>query len=242
MTQASADTVSEAEQIRRAFARAWGEIGGAWGVPPSMASLQGYLLIHGGPLTEPELRRALGLSHRAASMALAECEAWGLIERAPETRRSGQRGPAAVAYRSVGDQPEWFRRIAAARKERETDPVLPILEQNARLAREASEQAPADEELRALHDRLDELLGFVQLFNRGVAAVVRADGRAIAYLFDVLEQVDDETIDRLVHLGTQIEARQLAGTLKALSRLPTPAARRLAAVAGGPGLARLLGG
>ena len=236
------DQAGPAEEIRRSFARAWGEIGAAWGVPPSMASLQGYLLIHDGPLTEPELRRALGLSHRAASMAVAECEAWGLIERAPEARRSGQRGPAAVAYRTVGDEAEWFRRVAAARKERETDPVLPILEQNARLAREASERAPDDAELRSLRERLDELLGFVRLFNRGVGAVVRADASAIGHVFEILDQLDDETIDRLVRLGTQIDARQLAGTLKALSRLPAPAARRLAAVAGGPGLARLLGG
>ena len=233
---------TEAEQIRRAFARAWGEIGGAWGVPPSMAGLQGYLLIHGGPLTEPELRRALGLSHRAASMALSECEAWGLIERAPETRRSGQRGPAAVAYRSVGDHAEWFRRIAAARKERETDPVLPILERNATLAREAAERAPADDELREVADRLRELLEFVELFNRGVGAVVRADAAAIGHIAEVLEHLDDETIDRLVHLSTEIDPRELAGTLRALAKLPAPAARRLAAVAGSPGISRLLGG
>src|SRR6266566_3922746 len=62
---------SRAEQIRREFARAWGEIGAAWGVAPSTATVQGYFLAHGGPLTEPEIRGALGLSHRAAALALA---------------------------------------------------------------------------------------------------------------------------------------------------------------------------
>ncbi len=207
-----------------------------------MAGLQGYLLVHGGPLTEPELRRAVGLSHRAASMALAECEAWGLIERAPEARRSGQRGPAAVAYRSIGDHAEWFRGIAAARKERETDPVLPVLERNAAMAEDAAQRAPDDGELAALRDRLAELLDFVRLFNRGVAAVVRTDAGAIRHLFAVLEHLDDETIDRLVRLSTEIEPRELAGTLRSLSKLPTPAARRLAAIAGGAGIGRLLGG
>ena len=73
------------EAIRRTFARAWGEIGASWGVAPSTATVQGYLLAHGGPLTEPELRRALGISHRAASLALAQCEEWGLIDRAEGT-------------------------------------------------------------------------------------------------------------------------------------------------------------
>jgi DNA-binding transcriptional regulator GbsR (MarR family) len=117
------------EQIRKDFATAWGKIGAAWGVAPSTATVQGYLLLHGGPLSEAEVRAALGLSHRAALMALTECESWGLIERAPESRRTGRRGPAGKAWVPVGDHWEWFRRVAEARKARETDPVLPLLDQ-----------------------------------------------------------------------------------------------------------------
>ena len=79
---------------------------------PSTAAVQGYLLVSDGPLTEPEVRRALGMSHRAASLALAQCEEWGLVERADAPRRSGQRGPAAMAWRVVDDHWEWFRRVA----------------------------------------------------------------------------------------------------------------------------------
>jgi DNA-binding transcriptional regulator GbsR (MarR family) len=107
---------SRAEALRRSFAQAWGEIGAAWGVAPSTATVQGYLLVSDGPLSEPEVRRALGMSHRAASLALAQCEEWGLIERAEVPRRSGQRGPAATAWNVVDDHWEWFRRVARARK------------------------------------------------------------------------------------------------------------------------------
>ncbi|MDQ2689578.1 MAG: hypothetical protein M3Y29_04810, partial [Chloroflexota bacterium] len=69
---------SAAEELRRSFAAAWGAIGAAWGIAPSTAAVQGYLLVSDGPLSEPEVRRALGMSHRAASMALRECEEWGL--------------------------------------------------------------------------------------------------------------------------------------------------------------------
>ena len=76
---------TEPRSIRRDFAHAWGRIGAAWGVAPSTAAVQGYLLLHGGPLTSAEIQAALGLSHRATRTAIADCEAWGIIDRAPAT-------------------------------------------------------------------------------------------------------------------------------------------------------------
>jgi DNA-binding transcriptional regulator GbsR (MarR family) len=108
-TFAAPTDLDAAEELRRSFAAAWGEIGAAWGVAPSTATVQGYLLVSDGPLSEPEVRRALGMSHRAASLALQQCEEWGLVERATAPRRSGQRGPAATAWVVVDDHWEWFR-------------------------------------------------------------------------------------------------------------------------------------
>src|ERR1700752_3991712 len=82
-----------AEQIRIELAAAWGEMGGAWGVTPAIARVQAYLMARQEPLTEREVREALGLSHRAASLALADAETWGIVERVPEPRRVGRRGP-----------------------------------------------------------------------------------------------------------------------------------------------------
>ena len=79
MSSTFAPDTTQAEALRRSFAAAWGAIGAAWGVAPSTATVQGYLLVSEGPLSEPEVRRALGVSHRAASLALAQCEEWGLI-------------------------------------------------------------------------------------------------------------------------------------------------------------------
>ena len=83
-----------AERIRLAFADSWGQMGSAWGVQPSVARVHGYMLAHGGILTERQIREALELSHRAASMALTEIETWGLIERVPDPNRGGRRGPS----------------------------------------------------------------------------------------------------------------------------------------------------
>ncbi|HEY7599236.1 MAG TPA: hypothetical protein VH741_04845 [Candidatus Limnocylindrales bacterium] len=228
-----AEQIDEAEQIRRDFAAGWGRIGAAWGVTPSTATVQGYLLAHGGPLTELEIRSALGLSHRATLLALAECEDWGLIE-SVEPRRVGQRGPAARAYVPVGDHWEWFRRVAEVRKQRETDPVMPLLDE---CQRRAAASGSAD-----LRRRLDELVVFVHLFDRGIATVVDTRSTDLATLFGVLGRLDDQTISRLVSLLASVPEAELAASAKSISRLSPALARRMLRLAGQPAVARLLRG
>ena len=241
MSSTFAVPTSPAEEIRRSFATAWGAIGAAWGVAPSTAAVQGYLLVSDGPLTEPEVRRALGMSHRAASLALVQCEEWGLIERADAPRRSGQRGPAAVAWTVVGDNWEWFRRVAAARKQRETDPVLPVIVRCTEQARDAATRAGGDDELFRLGDRLASLLDFVRQFDRGVEFFVRGDARAIEKLFATLDRLDPETVDQLWALVGELGSDDLGRALEALARLPPSAARRLIALADQPILQKLIG-
>ena len=241
MSSTFTEHASAAEGLRRSFASAWGAIGAAWGVAPSTATVQGYLLVSDGALTEPEVRRALGMSHRAASLDLAQCEDWGLIERAEAPRRCGQRGPAAVAWTVVDDHWEWFRRVAVARKQRETDPVMPVIERCTLQAREAAAQAGADDELGRLGDRLASLLDFVRQFDRGVEFFVRGDARAIEKLFGTLDRLEPETVDRLWSLVGDLDADDLVRALEALARLPSSAARRLIGLADQPVLQKLIG-
>jgi DNA-binding transcriptional regulator GbsR (MarR family) len=233
----TADQVDPAESIRREVAEEWGRIGGAWGVSPSTATVQGYLLLHGGPLTESELQAALGISHRATRVALAECEAWGIIERADAPRRSGARGPAGTAWVPVADHWEWFRRVAAARKSRETDPVLPLL---ARGLADARALAPTDPEARALADRVEGLVGFASRFDRALDAVVRADSRALETLFAVTERLSDRQLDRLLGALAGLDEAALAKAAGTLADLSPAALRRLVGMAGQPGVGTVL--
>src|SRR5215207_37859 len=143
---------SSAESIRLELAEAWGEMGAAWGVTPAIARVQAYLMARQEPLTEREVREALGLSHRAASLALAEAEAWGLIERVAEPRRVGRRGPAGAAYQAVGDHWRWFGRVVAERKVREGDPIIAVLERTLIDTNVAIAAHPGDPELIRLRD------------------------------------------------------------------------------------------
>lgn len=231
-------TPDRIEGIRRGFASAWGRIGAAWGVAPSTAALQGYLLLHGGPLTSAELQAALGLSHRATRTAIAECETWGLIERARELRRGGRRGPAGAAWVPVGDHWEWFRRVAASRVERETDPVLPLLDACLEDVRALPAHEPGAAELR---ERVGSLVEFTHRFDRAVDLVVRLDSADIGRLFELLDRIPDGRVETLLRTIAAMPADDVVTAADLLAGLPPAALRRLVALARQPGVAKVLG-
>ena len=215
-----------AESIRLELAEAWGEMGAAWGVTPAIARVQAYLMARQEPLTEREVREALGLSHRAASLALAEAESWGIVERVPEPRRVGRRGPAGTAYLAVGDHWQWFGRVIAERKVREGDPIVALLEEKAREAAAESAAHPEDQELARLHDWLSSFVIFVRLFDRAVGLVPQLDPRELERSLGLLGRVPDSTILRLFTLMGGLDDDDVLELVDALSRLSPTAARR----------------
>lgn len=215
-----------AEQIRIELAEAWGEMGAAWGVTPAIARVQAYLMARQEPLTEREVREALGLSHRAASLALAEAESWGIVERVREPRRVGRRGPAGTAYLAVGDHWQWFGRVIAERKVREGDPIVTVLEAKEREAAAALAAEPGDPELAALRDWLSAFLVFVRLFDRAVGLVPQLDPRELERSLMLLGRIPDSTILRLFDLLGGLPDQDVIDLVEALSRLSPTAARR----------------
>lgn len=215
-----------AEEIRIDLAEAWGEMGAAWGVTPAIARVQAYLMARQEPLTEREVREALSLSHRAASLALAEAESWGIVERVPEPRRVGRRGPAGTAYLAVGDHWQWFGRVIAERKVREGDPIVAVLEQKEREAAAAAAARPDDAEVAALRDWLSAFLVFVRLFDRAVGLVPQLDPRELERSLQLLGRIPDATILRVFDLLAELNDADVIELVEALSRLSPAAARR----------------
>jgi ubiquinone biosynthesis protein UbiJ len=146
-----------------------------------------------------------------------------------------------VAWIAVGDHWEWFRRVAQARKQRETDPVLPVIERCVTQARDAAARAGAGAEIGVLGDRLSDLLDFVQRFDRGVELFVRGDARAIERVFGALGAIDDEAADRLWRLVGELKPDEMVRAVEAISTLTPSAARRLVALADQPVLRKLVG-
>ncbi len=215
-----------AEEIRLRLADAWGEMGAAWGVAPAIARVHAYLMARQEPLTEREVREALNLSHRAASLALAEAEAWGLVERVAEPRRVGRRGPAGAAYMAIGDHWRWFGRVVAERKVREGDPIIVVLEQTLGDTAVALRRHPGDADLLRLRDWLSTFLVFVRLFDRAVGLVSRLEPTELERALRLLGEVPDDTIMRLVKLLDGLPDEDVLGLVEALSRLSPTSARR----------------
>jgi len=217
---------SPAEQLRLRFAEAWGEMSASWGVAPAIGRVHAYLLVRNEPLTEREIREALGLSHRAASLALTDAEAWGIVERVSEPRRVGRRGPAGTAYVAVGDHWQWFTRVIAERKVREGDPIVQVIDRTAAEAAELAAADPSDAELSALHDWLVTFNAFVRLFDRAVALIPKLEPRELERGMRLLGQISDDTVLRLVHLLGGLPDDDVLELIEALSRLSPGAARR----------------
>jgi DNA-binding transcriptional regulator GbsR (MarR family) len=226
MHQNGSPASRRAEEIRLRLADAWGEMGAAWGVAPAIARVHAYLMARQEPLTEREVREALGLSHRAASLALGEAEAWGIVERVTEPRRVGRRGPAGAAYRAIGDHWQWFGRVIAERKVREGDPIISVLERTATEAASAARAHPDDDDLARLRDWLTSFLVFVRLFDRAVGIVPQLEPRELERGLRLLGEIPDATILRLVHLLGGLEDDAVLELIEALSRLSPTAARR----------------
>ena len=222
----SSDPAIRAESIRRGLAEAWGAMGASWGVAPAIARVHIYLMARGEPLTEREVREALGLSHRAASLALDAAIRWGVIERVDEPRRIGRRGPAGTAYASVGDHFRWFSRVIEHRKALEGDPIIGVLERTAADATAAAAQYPADIELADMRDWLETFLWFVRLFNRAIGLVPVIEPTELEHLLDLLARIPDETILRLVRLLGQLPDEDVLALVGGMSSLSPTAARR----------------
>lgn len=222
----AATPAARAEAIRVDFADAWGAMGASWGVAPAIARVHAYLMARGEPLTEREVREALGLSHRAASLALDAAVGWGVVEKVPEPRRVGRRGPAGTAYVAVGDHFRWFSRVIAHRKALEGDPIVAVLETTLRDADTAARATPDDPELRRLRDWLGTFLGFVRLFDRAIGLVPVVEPSQLERILGLLAKVPDETVLRLVRLLGDLPDEDVLSLVNGLSRLSPAAARR----------------
>ena len=198
----------------------------SWGVAPAIGRVHAYLMVRNVPLTEREIREALGLSHRAASLALADAETWGIVERVQEPRRVGRRGPAGTAYVAVGDHWQWFTRVIAERKIREGDPIVEVIARTAAQAGTLAAAHPSDAEIVALHDWLVTFNAFVRLFDRSVGLIPKLAPRELERGMRLLGEVSDDTVLRLVHLLGGLPDDDVLELIEALSRLSPNAARR----------------
>jgi len=223
---ALAASASRVEAIRLRLADAWGEMGASCGIAPAIARVHAYLMSRGQALTEREVREALGLSHRAASMALDAAVEWGIVEAVAEPRRVGSRGPAGTAYVAVSDHFRWFSSVIAHRKALEGDPIVDVLERTLHEADDAARAVPDDLELAALRDWLVTFLSFVRLFDRAIGLVPAVDPTRLQHVLDLLARVSDDTVLRLVELLATLPDDDVLTLVNGLAAMKPGTAKR----------------
>ena len=209
----------------------------SWGVAPAIGRVHAYLMVRNEALTEREIREALGLSHRAASLALADAEAWGIVERVSEPRRVGgvdrparrtsrsatlaraclraaPRGPAGTGRHGLCRGRRSLAVVhlgsSPSARSREGDPIVEVIDRTAVEATTLAGEHPRDRELAALRDWLVAFNAFVRLFDRAVGLIPKLQPRELERGMRLLGQVPDETILRLVHLLGGLAGRRRA--------------------------------
>ena len=227
MSSSGSDPGANAESIRLELADAWGAMGASWGVAPAIARVHAYLMVRGEPLTEREVREALGLSHRAASLALDAAIGWGVVEKVPEPRRVGRRGPAGTAYLAVDDHFRWFSHVIAHRKAIEGDPIIAVLEKTLR-GRGCRAHGPSP--------TISSCAICATGWGPSSPSCACSIGRSAWYpssapnelerILDLLAKVPDETILRLVRLLAELPDEDVLSLVGGLSRLSPAGARR----------------
>lgn len=169
MTEASEHTAPLPAAIER-FVLHWGEMGQLWGVNRSVAQIHALLFVAERPKTAEEIAAELGLARSNVSTSLKELVGWSLV------RRVSQMGDRRDYFEAEADMFEMVRRIASGRKAREIDPTLALLR-----ACVAEAARDPDVSMKA-RGRLAEMLGFMEVVDRGFEEIMRLPGATVLRL------------------------------------------------------------
>jgi len=131
------------------FVLHWGEMGARWGVNRSIAQIHALLYLADQPLHAEEITETLKIARSNVSNSLKELQTLGLVTL---EHRMGDRRDHFVATHEPWDM---LMAIADARKQREIDPTIAILQECAAYAKDDPD-TPA-----YAVERLQRMEGFV---------------------------------------------------------------------------------
>ena len=163
------------EEAPKAFVRAreeylagWGALGSAWGVNRTMSQIHALLMIAPQAMNTDEIMAELAISRGNAHANLKELLSWGLIR---PVAIKGQRKEHFEAEKDV-----WtvVQKIARARRAKELEPVLLVLERGLK-----STQGLEGAEVKAFRKQLMELRRFARLADGVMERVGSATARGI---------------------------------------------------------------
>ncbi len=183
------------DPARRRVARAWEALGVDLGLTPGVARVHAHLVVRAGPGSERDVRLAVGLSHRATSLALEECVARGLAERVPQAHRAGRRGPAGAAWNATRD-PGRLAVLAMGGRARDGRAASQAIQRAVAAVREVAQGADSDPVVGASGTLLADLDALVRGIDRMTNLAARLAPGDLARAAPALDRVPDQTLLR----------------------------------------------
>jgi DNA-binding transcriptional regulator GbsR (MarR family) len=138
------------------FVALWGEMASRWGINRTMAQIHALLYASGRPLDTDEIMARLSISRGNANMNLRALVDWNLV------RRSQQPGSRKDFYAAEADVWTITTTIIEERRKRE---IIPVQQALARCAATLREGPPLSAEEARLAARIDNLTGFLEVFE-----------------------------------------------------------------------------
>ncbi len=152
---------------QKRFILHWGEMGSKWGINRTVAQVHALLLVSKDPLNAEQITDALAVARSNVSTSIRELQGWGIVE---VVHRLGDRRDY---FHTMEDVWQMFRIVAAKRKQREIDPTAELL-------RELVESPGSKESDPYTHQRLNNLLTFIQTMTLWYQQVERLSPRAFS--------------------------------------------------------------
>ncbi len=113
----------ELEEGKDKFIEAWGTLGSSWGVTRTMAQIHALLLVAPDPLSSDEIMEDLQISRGNVNTNTRMLVDWGLVHK---KLIPGERKEFFVAEK---DMSKVVKNIIIARKKRELEPMLRLLDE-----------------------------------------------------------------------------------------------------------------
>lgn len=129
-----------------------------WGFKQSMGRIWTLLYLSPRPLPADEIQARTGLSAGAVSMALAELQQWGIVDRAPATGGERKR-----LFRAETDVWGIVRRVVRERELRLVGRSVERFGEAVRTLRQSLAEHPDDAEAAFMLGRLEGLLGLSRI-------------------------------------------------------------------------------
>ena len=108
--------------VMQKFILHWGEMGTRWGINRTVAQVYALLYLSPEPLNAEDIAKTLSVARSNVSTSLRELQGWGIVKVAHVL------GDRRDHFTATKDAWETFQKILDARKRREVDPTLEVLQ------------------------------------------------------------------------------------------------------------------